>query len=105
MAEDALIEIAFRKIILTQDLETRRLEAYYGRLLLWSKMPTEPGSPEEAVEFYTCTLIALLMGLERASNHQRMVFLAEADGVSEVKRARARTGWLGCYPNGDRGAG
>lgn len=94
-----------QKIIVIQDLESRQLEAYYGSLLLWTKTSAEPGSSEEAVEFYTCTLIALLMRLEQATNHQRMAFLAEADAVSQVKRARARTGWLGCYPKADRGAG
>lgn len=100
--EEAAMKIATVKIAVVQDLKTRHLEAYYGSELLWSKMPTEPGSPEEVVEFYTFTLIELLATLERLSNHQRMAFLARAEGVNDAKQSESGSGFLGFYTVGDR---
>lgn len=87
-----------RKIAVVQDLKTRDLEAYYGKALLWTKTPTEPGSAEEVVEFYTFTLIELMTTLERFSNHQRMSFVARFEGMSDAEQVNPPFGLLGNYP-------
>lgn len=92
------MEIIIRKIVVVQDLKTRDLEAYYGRELLWTKTPAEPGSAEEVVEFYTFTLIKLLTTLERLSSHKQMSFLARAEGMSDAESSAPLSGLLGNYP-------
>lgn len=93
------MQISTRKIHVISDRETRQLEAYYGLAFLWSTTPTDPGSADEVVEFYTTTLIALVEMLGGLSAHDQMAFLARAQDGPGPGRGATVLALLGEYPS------
>jgi len=83
-------------IRIVQNVESRRLEAYYECILLWSTPVSCPGSEGEATEFYTKTLIALVDAWRGMSNHAKMALLA-AKTSSEAGRTYDEGPLLGDY--------
>jgi hypothetical protein len=70
------MQLNLQNVSIVHTIETHRLEAYYGGVLLWSTPIEEPGSEGEATEFYTATVIALVSAWEGMSNHAKMAFVA-----------------------------
>lgn len=85
------------RVSILQDLESRRLQAYYGHAFLWSKAPTDPGCADEVVEFYVLTLIRFLEVLETSSAHVRMDLLARSRRCDGPRVDVGSGGFLGEY--------
>jgi len=86
------------RVSIVQDLESRRLQAYYDHAFLWSKAPTDPGCVGEVAEFYAFTLIRFLEVLETSSAHVRMELLARSRCCDDPWADVRRGGFLGEYP-------
>lgn len=86
-------------IVIIQNLKTRHLEAYYGLNFLWATPPTEPGSSDEVVEFYTTTVIRLLDVVKGLSAHGQLIFMARSRGLEPAHGGDCQSGLLGRYPH------
>lgn len=86
------------QIAITSNLRTRALEAWLGNALLWSTRATEPGSPDEAVEFFTTTLIELIQRVKGMSAHERIEFLRQALAPPTHFMDAEDAGLFGPYP-------
>lgn len=85
------------RVSIVQDLESRRLQAYYDHAFLWSKAPTDPGCAGEVAEFYAFTLIRFLEVLETSSAHTRMDLLAKSRRRDGPQVGFRSGGFLGEY--------
>lgn len=86
------------RVSIVQDLESRKLQAYYDNALLWSKAATDPGCADEVAEFYVFTLIRFLEVLETSSAHVRMDLLARSRRCDDPWTDAGGSGFLGEYP-------
>ncbi|MFZ3583214.1 hypothetical protein ACOI1H_13730 [Loktanella sp. DJP18] len=93
------MQIDLTMIAITQNLETQDLEAYYGLNFLWATPPSEPGSCDEVVEFYTMTLIRLLDVVKGLSAHGQLTFMARSRGLLPAHDGDCQDGLLGRYPD------
>ncbi|WP_375263409.1 hypothetical protein [Palleronia sp.] len=87
----------WHRVSIVSNVATRELEAWLGHAHLWSTRPTEPGSADEVVEFFTTTLIRLIEVVEAMSAHERINLLAKI--AAPTASGGERTGGiLGPFP-------